>query len=133
MSVIPKIGGLPILMNNAYYKPANSTKMSDVVHDTNYVIVGPFDTGSSAGKDYTIKSMPMIADSVYCIMRAFNDLSEKSYVYFGYSPQEPDTRSLTGFPGRYFTITLPKALAPNFYMYDNTNKRYVCKGSNVPD
>ena len=133
MSVIPKIGGLPLLMNNAYYKSGDGTKTSNVVHDTDYVIVGPFDTGSTAGKNYTIKTMPMVTDNSHCIMRAFNDLSSNSFLYLGYSQQGQDTYSVTGFPGRYFTITLPKMLAPNFYMYDNTNKRYVCKGSNVID
>lgn len=132
MSVIPKIGGLPLLMNNARYNVNNDRKTASTTHDENYVVVGPFDTGASASRSYTIKTMPMITDTIPCMLRVYNDLSAVSLNNYTISTTG-DTRTITGLAGRYFTVTLPRMLAPNFYMYDNTNNRYVCKGSNVID
>lgn len=128
------IGGLPVLIDNASYGSGNNAYNSYTsVND--YFITGWFDTGDSSSKSYTYPYM-RIVNNTPCNIRLFNDKTATSYDYWGAGTVHEDylenhtTRTITS-GGRYIACSVYKPTAADFYIYDNTNQRYICKGKNV--
>lgn len=123
------IGGLPVLINNAYY-PNNNGAIDAVVSNNDFFIAGPFDTGSTSNKSLT---MTRTLASFNVDFRLFNDLNDTSYDYWSInSTFVPSIRTLTS-GGRYVLYSINKSVAADMYMYDNTNQRYIFKGSSIPN
>ena len=127
-----KIGGLPVLIDNAWFPNwngyANSYRASN-----NYFITGVYDTGSTSTKSYTWYQAPRTSDTGgdYPAFRVFNDLSAQSVDFWGCATGEAQPTVRQGSsPGRYILFSVRKSYAADTYMYDDTNSRYVFKGAN---
>jgi hypothetical protein len=127
---VPTIGGLPVLFDNAVLIGTNNKINDRVEPQEGYFVSGWFDTGSVTSKSYTHPSVPQpdgLADTIR--MRFYNDKEASSVDYWGMTSATP-TRTFTS-AGQYVVVTLKKDTAADFYLYDNTNQKYVCKGANV--
>lgn len=126
------IGGLPVLIDNAFYGSGNGTADS-VITDSDYFITGFFDTESTGEKSYTYSMIERGSTSTY--MRAFNDQAGASVDYWGNGelPENlPKTRTIS-CAGQFIAFSVYKPTAADTYMYDNTNARYVFNGRNVTE
>lgn len=121
-------GGIPVYINNVYYNNTNDKTDGDTKQNTEYFVAGPFDTGSTGQKTYTIKTVTA-PGTVQAFLRVFNDLTANSTDCFGLS-REDATRTLSIW-GRYLFVTVEKAKANEFFIHDDTNNRYICKGRSV--
>lgn len=123
------IGGLPVLINNAHYNNSNGLIDAGVIDDPDFAILGPFDTVNSNKKTCTIKSAPAPTGMNYAFLRVYNDLAAKSGSCYSVTVAgESRTVAITG---RFLVVSVKKSEAANFFIHDDTNDRYVCKGSNV--
>ena len=121
------IGGLYVYADNSrYYSYAYGTADENVTTDSDYFITGFYDTGSETSKNYTV---PMLTHDGNVCMRMFNDKTAACIDYFNIARAE-ETRTFDA-SGRYIMVSVYKPRAADFYIYDNTNQRYVVKGSNV--
>ena len=127
------IGGLPVLINNAWYINANG-RVDEFRADDNFFITGIFDSNSSTQKQYTYYRYPRAPyiSSGFPSMRLFNDLSQTSVDYWpaGTNEGSPAPRTVQS-AGRYILFTVRKDCAGDVYLYDDTNQRYIFKGKNV--
>ena len=128
MPHVRTIGGLPVLIDNARLMQYNGTINERIATDADYFVTGWFDTGSTASKSYTITNI-YAPGGGYVYMRPYNDKDGTSVDYWDIG-RSGATRTVTT-AGRFIVTTVYKATAANFYIYDNTNNRYVCKGKNV--
>lgn len=125
-----EFGGIIVARDN-YFFPRNNGLMTAVDTDSDFFLTEIFDTGSTGSKSYTAAlfgDMPRYASTRY-----FNDLSGTSadyWTFIGPVSQASDTRTYSSV-GRYIVATIYKPLADKFFIYDNTNGRYVFKGSSV--
>lgn len=129
---IKTIGGIPVLFDNAYYRTGNG-KINSFLTDNRFFITVAFDTGSTASKSYTMSQFNRNAYSIEfdAYSRWFDDLQGTSKDYWGMTTASSNTsRNLTSY-GRYIVACVLKAEAGGFYIYDNTNQRFICKGKNV--
>ena len=128
---VKTIGGLPVLYDNAYYNGSNGD-IKTYQTDNRFFITFAFETSSTESKSYTmrqfIKSQHDINFNAYS--RWFNDIESTSADYWGMTTESATTRTINSV-GRYIVASVVKADAANFYIYDNTNQRYICKGDNV--
>lgn len=121
------IGGLYVYADNSrYYEYVNDTVDENIITDSDYFLTGFYDTESEEPKSYTI---PVLVHDAHVCVRLFNNKTAASIDFFNISTAY-DTRTYTG-SGRYIMATVYKPYAANFYIYDNTNQRYIVKGSNV--
>ena len=119
------IGGLIVLIDNYKYEAGYQPYNENITRADGYFITGWYDSGSNASKSYTIGPSNT---SDYWYGRWYNDQSGNAVDYWG--TNKSTTRTVSA-PGRYITFTVEKLQAANFYVYDNTNGRYVIKGANV--
>ena len=129
---VKTIGGLSVQYDNAYYESGNKA-VGIYATDSRFFITVAFDTGSSASKSYTMpqykKTQYGLSVDAYC--RWFDDLDSVSNDYWGITTSGSGTSRTFRSAGRYIVACVLKEEADNFYIYDNTNERYVCKGKNV--
>ena len=125
------IGGLPVLIDNALMSGSNNRWYWRTMPTTAYFITGWFDTGSNDTKSYTFPYQTNNGDSDgYYRMRFFNNPADLSVDYWGVNGSVGSNRTFSS-AGRYIVTTVYKEQAADFFIYDNTNQRYVCKGKNV--
>ena len=124
-------GGLPVLVDNAYYTNTNG-RFHVATENSDYFVAGMFDTGTTSNKSLTW-SYTLKPENDWTYLRVFTSKFSYSADYWGtatYASNIPMTRTET-ISARYIAISLYKPIAADMYMYDNTNQRYVFKGSNV--
>ena len=121
-------GGIPVYIDNAYYNNTNNKTDGDIIQSNNYFIAGPFDTQTTVSKTYTIKTVTA-PSTIQAFLRVFDDLTATSLNCFGLSREEA-TRTLSIW-GRYLFVTVEKAKADEFFIHDDTNGKYICKGTSV--
>lgn len=125
-------GGLPVYIDNACFRYRNGL-VTDYVTDSNFFITGPFDSGSTGSKVYTISRYPETASGgVTPAFRPYDDLTATSIDYWAIGSSNNPTRSVTT-AGRYLLVPMPKAKAANMYMQVKVGDVYVYifKGKNV--
>ena len=122
------IGGLYVYADNSIYGAVSEHQYVNdgIVSNSDYFITGFYDTGSESEKSYSISCTP---NDAYALVRIYNDKTGVDVVY-KYINQNYEIRTFTA-TGRYIMSTVYKPNAANFYIYDNTNQRYVVKGANV--
>ena len=129
---IKTIGGLPVLFDNAYYKSGNA-KIDSYQTDNRFFLTVAFDTGSTSKKSYTMAQLNRTSYGInfdaYC--RWFDDLEGTSKDYWGITTMTSNPNRTISSYGRYIVAVVFKQIADDFYIYDNTNQRYVFKGKNV--
>lgn len=125
------IGGIPVLIDNAYLPNRNGT-IADLVADNRFFITGFFDTGSTSSKSYTYWQLHKPDDmSSHWAMRFFNDIEQRSVDYWGVSTAQSAFARTISSAGQFIAFSILKSEAANVYMFDNTNNRYLFKGLNV--
>lgn len=117
------IGGFNVLVNGAKFGGRDGA-IDDVIEDSSYCIVGWFDSGSTGSKSYTLFS----PDSTGGIIRFFNDKTASSVDFWSFSANAARTVTASG---RYIAFHVKKSLAGNYYVYDNTNNKFIAKGNLV--
>jgi hypothetical protein len=131
MPHVRTIGGLPVLIDNAILSGSNNKWNQRVEPSDAYFVTGWFDTGATGKKSYTFPYQPANGDGDgYYRLRLYDDPTELSVDYWGVNGTVGQLRTFTSL-GRYIIVTVYKATAADFYIYNNTNNRYVCKGKNV--
>ena len=123
------INGFPLLLDNAAYNNNVDTILGGTIENNDYAIIGPFDTGSSSSKALTFKTVPAGSNFNNTFIRYYSNLSAVSNVNYGITKPE-NTRTITA-SYRYFTATVLKSEIDNFFVHDDTNNVYICKGANV--
>ena len=124
---VPKIGGLPVLVDNARYTNASTGKWDDYVSDSNYFLTGWYDTETTGNKSYTLGKVG-VNGIQYPYARWFNDKTGNLVDYW--SPDLLSDRTFST-PGQFVVATVYKPTAADYFLRDNTNQRYVFKGKNV--
>ena len=126
-----KIGGLPVFYNDSFYIATNTKICNKVKYDSDFFITGIFDTGSEGSKNYTARLIPYSGANGGFI-RFYNDLDDTSVSYQNISVGYGTNSTVTfDAAGRYMVATVYKSEAANFYIYDNTNSYYICKGNSI--
>ena len=122
------IGGLYVYADNSrYYDYLDTTVDANVSTDSDYFLTGFYDTGSESPKSLTVSCL---THEGHVCARIFNDKTASSVDYWNIATGS-DARTYTTLGGRYIMATVYKPRAADFYIYDNTNQRYIVKGSNV--
>ena len=119
------IGGLPVLVDNTYFLSGTKPIDTSIGTGPDFFITGWFDTESSGSKSYDL-SASNCDEWIY--IRWFSDLGTTPVDYWGYNKWSGRTVST---PGRFIAASIYKPFAADYYIYDNTNQRYVFKGKNV--
>lgn len=123
------LDGIPMLLDKAAYDNRTGTILGGTVENDDYAILGPFDVGEVATATYTIKTVPAVSESLQAFLRVYDSLDAASTANYGLSTAgDSRTKSITA---RYLTATVKKSEVENFYIHDDTNNQYICKGSNV--
>lgn len=128
------IGGIKVLVDNCQYRQGNHKWNESTLEDESFFLTGWYDTGSEGEKSYTAKTQYKKTD-VGQFVRFFNDQDADSVDYWSITAGDsyPDgTRTFTS-EGRYIIAPIYKEWAADSYIYDNTNNRYVFKGSNITE
>lgn len=124
--------GIKLYKNNTAYIGGNST-VDSYFTDNNFFIAGPFDTGSTDSKTYTISRNPVSTVNGGAALKLYNDLTAKSVDYWGITSSKGTSYTFTS-AGRYVFFSVCKAYASTSYMYytvDGVN-HYLFKGAGVP-
>lgn len=126
----PTIGGLPILIDNAYL-PRYNGPLTDYVENPNYFITGWFDTGNTSIKQYRWFRKGGI-DVPYVSIRFFDSIAGTSKAAWasGMSDEE-DMVVEQGINGRFIAASILKEDADKFFMHIKGTKRYVFRGKNA--
>lgn len=128
--------GIPVYIDNAYFPyrlTADVRTVEDIVEDTDWCIVGVFDTGDSTEKTFEYHTAPEA--TVDTEMRFFDDLEEACVGHSITSYEDGHSSVGTEYPneyattGRYILYSLYKPQAENLYM--KVGDTYLFKGSNV--
>ena len=123
-------GGIIVGKDNLLF-PRQNGLITDTSADSGYFLTTVYDTGDTGSKSYTASIFGNAP--LYCSARYFNDLTGTSVDYWTFistGSQSSATRTYNSV-GRYIVATVYKPIASQFYIYDNTNGRYVFKGSAV--
>lgn len=124
-------GGLPVLLDNAYFPVSNGT-LSNYKQDDNYFITGFYDTGSAASKEYTFsRTAADIGTSIS--VRLYNDQEASSVDYWTIS-RSPTSLNYNRFlksVGQYIAIPIRKQDASYAWCYCNTTGQFIYKGDKV--
>ena len=115
---VQTIGGIPVLIDNASYAGGNM-KFDAITEDKDYFIAGPFDSGSTASKSYTVVGLDATR------IRLYNDINATSKDWWTYT-----SRTFSSV-GRYITCSVKKSNAANYSIYSNAQGKYLMKGDNV--
>ena len=126
MPHVRTIGGLPVLIDNAYFKGGMHPIDVNIGTGSDFFITGWFDTESNDSKSYDLSASNYDGDWLY--VRWFSDYGTTPIDYWGYNKWSIRTISS---PGQFIAASIYKPLAARYYIYDNTNQRYVFKGKNV--
>ena len=125
-----EFGGIIVARDNLFF-PRNNGLITGTDTDSDFFLTEIFDTGSTESKSYTAALFGNLPRYASC--RYFDDLTATSADYWTFistGSQASDTRTYSSV-GRYIVATIYKPLADKFFIYDNTNGRYVFKGSSV--
>ena len=126
MPHVKTIGGLPVLIDNAYLKAGTQPIDVNIGTGSDFFITGWFDTESSGSKSYDLSASYCDADWLY--IRWFSDYGTTPIDYWGYNKWSIRTVSTSG---RFVAASVYKPFAARYYIYDNTNQRYIFKGKNA--
>lgn len=125
---VPMIDGLPVLVDNAMFSAANG-KWDNYTETELYFLTGWYDTETNgAQKDYTFGPAGETNVSANMTARWFNDKDATSVDYW--RPFDAGEKKIITY-GRFIIATVYKPTAADYYLYNNTDKRYVFKGKNV--
>lgn len=127
------IGGLLVYKDNSVYAASSTATVNEeITSNDDFFLTGFYDTGSDAEKSYSITCNPLYPYNnetpYYSTIRFFSEKTGVSHSY--HVSQTYAVRTFTT-SGRYIMCSVYKPNAANFYIFDNTNNRYVVKGSNV--
>lgn len=126
---LPTIGGLPVLLDNAALNGGTSVKWNeDYSVDNDYFVTGWYDTGSTTSKNYRFAGVKR-RGSLYNYLRWYNDKTGNNVDYWG--ANNDSEKVITNTPGRFVVATVYKPKAADFYLYCDTDQRYIIRGSNV--
>ena len=123
-------GGIVVWKDNLLF-PRENGLITGTTSDDRYFLTTIYDTGDTGSKSYTASlfgNAPLM-----CSARYFNDLTSISadyWTFIGTAAQSSDTRTYNSV-GRYIVATIYKPIANQFFIYDNTNNRYIVKGNAV--
>lgn len=122
-SASKQYGGIEVLFDDAAYQGANGL-IDQYSESTDRFIAEPVYAGGiiSITVGYDDAETPR-----NLVFRCFNDLSLKSNDYWSINVQQ---RTLTT-QQTYLVFTIEKSKAGHFFVYDNTNQKYLLKGSAV--
>ena len=127
--------GIRVMTNNAFLLGGSGYRSNENLGSNNdYFVTEYFDTGDANEKSYTFTYIPKPSADKDAYARWYNALTQNdgSNAYWGITTDNSSatTRTVSAV-GRYVIFSMHKEFAPYAYCYDNTNQRYVFKGSKV--
>lgn len=125
---VQTIGGLPVLVDNARF-PASNGQWNSYETSESHFLTGWYDTGTiGTQKTYTFGPAGEASASGYMTARWFDDKDAISVDYW--RPFDDKEKTIITL-GRFIVATVYKPTAAGFYLYNNTDGKYVFKGNNV--
>lgn len=130
---VPKIGGLPVYIDNAFYSGSNGA-INNYLSNSEYFLTGIVDSGSTSSKKYTASRIGVGSNKFDGYLRLFNNLGSASVDYWSVMRSSLAYGTVQAYSftsqGQFLIISVYKDLAANFYLKD-ANGNYLLKGTNV--